>query len=74
MKGLYNIVFVMLCMVPMLSFLAASVVLVIHGHPYFAAASMIITLIVLPKIEIGGGCGDNVKKESSTWTRNETSQ
>ena len=53
MKGLHNIVCVMLCMVPMLSFIAAAVAFVMHGHPYFGAASMAFAILTQPKISIG---------------------
>lgn len=43
----------MLCMVPMLSFIAAAVAFVMHGHPYFGAASMVLAIFTQPKISIG---------------------
>lgn len=53
MNGLYNIACVMLCIVPMLSFIAAAVAFVMHGHPYFGVASMVLAILTQPKISIG---------------------
>lgn len=43
----------------MLAFIAAAVVSMLHGHPYFAGAFAIIAMLTIPKIQIG----DLVKKD-----------
>lgn len=53
MTGLYNIVCFLIAMVPMLAFIAAAVVSMLHGHPYFAGAFSIIAMLTIPKIQIG---------------------
>lgn len=59
MIGLYNIVCLLITTIPMLAFIAAAVVSMLHGHPYFAGAFAIIAMITIPKIQIG----DLVKKD-----------
>lgn len=59
MTGLYNIVCLLITTIPMLAFIAAAVVSMLHGHPYFAGAFAIIAMLTIPKIQIG----DLVKKD-----------
>lgn len=59
MIGLYNIVCLLITTIPMLAFIAAAVVSMLHGHPYFAGAFAIIAMLTIPKIQIG----DLVKKD-----------
>lgn len=63
MTGLYNIVCLLLTMIPMLAFIAASVVSMLHGHPYFAGAFAIIAMLTLPKIQIGDWSKKEDKEE-----------
>lgn len=53
MTGLYNIVCFLVTMIPMLAFIAAAVVSMLHGHPYFAGAFAIMAMLTIPKIQIG---------------------
>lgn len=53
MTGLYNIVCFLIAMIPMLAFVAASVVSMLHDHPYFAGAFAIAAMLTIPKIHIG---------------------
>lgn len=53
MTGLYNIVCLLITTIPMLAFVAASVVSMLHGHPYFAGAFAIIAMLTIPRIQIG---------------------
>lgn len=63
MNGLYNIACVLLCMVPMLSFIAAAVVFVMHGHPYFGGASMVFAIFTQPKVSLGNTNGKENKEK-----------
>jgi hypothetical protein len=62
MTGLYNIICLMITTIPMLAFIAAPVVSMLHGHPYFAGAFAIMALLTIPKIQIGDWSKE-VKKE-----------
>lgn len=53
MTGLYNIVCLLIATIPMLAFIAASVVSMLHGHPYFAGAFAIMAMLTIPKVQIG---------------------
>lgn len=39
--------------IPMAIFTAASVLSVVHGHPYFGGAFLVMTLLVIPEWHIG---------------------
>lgn len=53
MTGLYNIVCLLITTIPMLAFIAAAVVSMLHDHPYFAGAFAIMAMLTIPKIQIG---------------------
>lgn len=53
MTGLYNIVCLLITTIPMLAFIAAAVVSMLHNHPYFAGAFAVIAMLTIPKIHIG---------------------
>lgn len=53
MTGLYNIVLFLICMVPMLAFIAAAVVAALYNHPYFAAVFAMFSILTVPKMSVG---------------------
>ena len=52
MTEVYNILCMLLCMVPMLSFLAAAVAMALYGHPYFAAVFAMFAVLTTPKLSL----------------------
>ena len=65
MTGLYNIVCFLIAMVPMLAFVAASVVSMLRDHPHFAVAFAVAAMLTIPKIQIGDWSKkDNENKEN----------
>ena len=52
MTGLYNIVCLLITTIPMLAFISAAVVSMLHDHPYFAGAFAIMAMLTIPKIQI----------------------
>lgn len=52
MIAVYNILCMLLCMVPTLSFLAASVAMALYGHPYFAAVFAMFAVFTTPKLSL----------------------
>lgn len=63
MIGLYNIVCLLVCMVPMLSFIAAAVVSALYNHPYFAAVFMMFSILTVPKLSLGDWKKEDKKEE-----------
>ena len=63
MIGLYNIVCFLISMIPMLAFIAAAVVSMLHGHPYFAGAFAVMAMLTIPKIQIGDWKKEDKKEE-----------
>lgn len=63
MTGLYNIVCLLITTIPMLAFIAAAVVSMLHGHPYFAGAFAIMAMLTIPKIQIGDWSKEGKKEE-----------
>ena len=62
MKRLYNVVCMLACMIPMLSFVIASVVLAAYGHPYFSAVFAMFSILTVPKMQLGP---DNENKDNN---------
>ena len=63
MIGLYNIVCLLVSMVPMLAFIAAAVVSALYNHPYFAGAFAIMAMLTIPKIQLGDWSKEGKKEE-----------
>lgn len=57
MTALYSLAVMLIVMVPSLSFLSASVVLVRMDHPVFAGCTLLLSFLSLPKIETGNWPG-----------------
>ena len=65
MMAVYNILCMLLCMVPMLSFLAAAVAMALYNHPYFAAVFAVFAVLTTPKFSLGT---ENKEKKDETET------
>lgn len=63
MTGLYNIVLFLICMVPMLAFIAAAVVAALYNHPYFAAVFAMFSILTVPKMSVGDWKKEDKKEE-----------
>jgi hypothetical protein len=62
-----GLLILMVTLVPMMAFLAAAVVLVLNGHPYFAFASMIFSILTLPELHLATH-GNNKEKNKDETT------
>lgn len=63
MTGLYNIVCLLVSMVPMLSFIAAAVISALYNHPYFASVFMMFSILTVPKLSLGNWNKEDKKEE-----------
>lgn len=63
MTGLYNIVCFLISMIPMLALIAAAVVSMLHGHPYFAGTFAIMAMLTIPRIQIGDWMKEDKREE-----------
>lgn len=52
MTAVYNILCMLLCMVPMLSFLSAAVAMTLYDHPCFAAVFAMFAVLTTPKLSL----------------------
>jgi len=63
MIGLYNIVCLLVSMVPMLAFISAAVVSALYSHPYFASVFMMFSILTVPKLSLGARKKEDKNKD-----------
>ena len=63
MTAVYNILCMLLCMVPMLSFITSAVVMAMYDHPYFATVFAVFAVLTTPKLSLdSSSCNDKKDK------------